>query len=89
MQSWTFIFFGTIVVLHAVNGVISLPMSLTKKQTPYNKTTLRDKTVVFNCNVNQDSHVSDAIKGVRRGEDGPPHRTGQRNFNSRACYTNR
>ena len=52
-------------MLFAANGVKSLPVSLTKNQTPYTVNTLRDNTVVLNCNVNHDSRdISKAIKAL-------------------------
>lgn len=70
MRSQTSVFFGTIVVLLAVNGVKSLPLSLTKKQTPHTVNTLRDKTVVLNCNVNHDScGIGEAIKALEERID--------------------
>jgi len=48
----------------ATDGAVSLPMSKNKNQTPISAKMLGDKTVVFNCNVNQDSHISQAIKAL-------------------------
>lgn len=58
------VFLELVVVILAMNGAVSLTMTKNKKQTPTSAKTLGDRTVVFNCNVNQDSHISQAIKAL-------------------------
>ena len=50
-----------------VNGGQALPVSLTNNLTPH--TIRMDKTVVFNCNANQDSNISKAIKALETKMD--------------------
>ena len=61
------VFLGAIVLILSVNGGQALPVSLTNNLTP--DTIKTDKTVVFNCNANQDSNISEAIKALETKMD--------------------
>ena len=63
MRSFS-VFLELVAVILTMNGAVSLPMTKNKNQTPASAKNLGDKAVVFNCNVNQDLHISQAIKAL-------------------------